>query len=139
MMTPEDMARLHARAFDGQGRAWSAAEFAALLDSPHVVAVGDRRAFALGRIIADEAELLTLATDPDLQRQGLGRACLRQYETEAVARGAVSFFLEVAEDNHAARALYRRAGYREMARRTGYYHRGGAPAVDALTLRKSGA
>ena len=51
------MAALHARAFAGQGRAWSAAEFADLLASSLVFAVGDTRGFALGRVIADEAEV----------------------------------------------------------------------------------
>ncbi|WP_268956241.1 GNAT family N-acetyltransferase [Roseovarius salincola] len=134
-MTPAVMAALHGRAFLGQGRGWSEAEFADLLDSPHVFAVGDSRAFALGRVIADEAELLTLATAPESLRQGLGRAALVAYETQAMARGAQTSFLEVAADNNAARALYEMAGYHEAARRTGYYRRD-ANAVDALILRR---
>lgn len=136
MMTAEAMARLHARAFDGQGRAWSSEEFETLLQSPHVVTVGGTRCFALGRVVAGEAELLTIATDPDHQGQGLGRACLLRYESEALHRGAEAFFLEVAEDNPAARALYARAGYAEVARRTGYYARPDGGAVDAMVLRK---
>jgi len=135
-MTPEAFAATHARAFDGQGRGWSAAEFAALLDSPHVFAVGRARAFALGRAIADEAELLTLATDPAHRRQGLARAALAAFEAEARARGVVRGFLEVACDNAAARALYAAAKWREYARRPGYYPRMGGSAADALILEK---
>ncbi|WP_074785535.1 GNAT family N-acetyltransferase [Roseovarius tolerans] len=133
-MTPDDMAACHGRAFAGQGRAWSVAEFTELLESPLVFAMGDARAFALGRVIADEAELLTLACDPAHQRQGLARACLAGFEGEAGARGAVTAFLEVAANNAPARTLYQAAGYSEVARRTGYYARG---TVDALILRKA--
>ncbi len=135
-MTPEEMARTHARAFDGQARAWSAAEFRALLDNHLTFATGDRHAFALGRASANEAELLTLATDPAYQRRGLARACLAAFETEARRRGARIAFLEVAADNAPALALYRVAGYAQTARRAAYYPRADGPAADALILRK---
>ncbi|WP_294611737.1 GNAT family N-acetyltransferase [uncultured Roseovarius sp.] len=135
-MTPETLARTHARAFAGQSRGWTAQEIADLLNSPLVFAVGDLHAFALGRAIADEAELLTLATDPDHRREGRARACLAAFETTAQARGARTAFLEVAADNAAARALYRGAGYQQIACRTGYYTHADRAAVDALILQK---
>lgn len=136
-MTPEALATCHARAFAGAGRAWSAEEFATLLDSAFVFISGDARAFVLGRVIADEAEVLTLATDPGHRRNGLARACLSAFEVVARARGATMAFLEVAEDNPPALALYDAAGYRESARRTGYYARSQGPKVDALILQKT--
>jgi len=135
-MTPETLATTHARAFAGQGRGWSAAEFATLLESLHVFVIKQENAFALGRVIADEAELLTLATDPCARRHGLARAALAGFEAEARARGAVRGFLEVAADNAAARALYDAAHWRECARRAGYYPRRSGPAADALILEK---
>ena len=136
-MTPEEMAATHARAFTGRGQVWCAGEIAELLASPHVFAVGDARCFAMGRVVAGEAELLTLACDPAHQGKGLGRACLAAFEAGAKARGAEECFLEVAEDNTAAQALYKSAGYTEAARRRAYYARQGAAPVDALILRKS--
>ena len=134
-MTPEALASLHARAF-APARGWRAAEFAALLDSPHVFAVGDARAVALGRVAAGEAELLTLATDPDHRRAGRARACLAAFAAEARARGATEAFLEVAADNAAARALYAADGWSETGRRRGYYPRAGHASVDALVLAR---
>lgn len=136
-MTPEQMADVHARAFEGQGRPWSAGEFTALFHSPHVFCVGNASAFALGRAIADEAELLTLATDPALQRQGLGRRTLQLFEIEAHHRGAESYFLEVAADNHPAIGLYQSAAYQEIARRHAYYEKPTGARVDALIFRKA--
>jgi ribosomal-protein-alanine N-acetyltransferase len=130
------LARLHADAFAGQSRAWQAAEFAALLDSPHVFAMGEPRAFALGRVIADEAELLTLATDPASRRQGRARACLAAFEHEARRRGAERAFLEVAASNGAAVALYLSEGYAQSARRKAYYRLEDGRRDDALVLSK---
>lgn len=134
-MTPEEMAACHARAFAGQGRAWSAHEFAHLLESPHVFAVGAPRAFALGRAVADEAELLTIATDPAHRRQGLARETISAFEATAAARGATRTFLEVSAGNAAALALYRSAGYSEKGRRRGYYRTPNGPE-DALLMEK---
>ncbi|MDM8167400.1 MAG: GNAT family N-acetyltransferase [Roseovarius sp.] len=134
-MTPEEMATCHARAFAGQGREWAAQEFADLLDSPHVFAVGSPQTFALGRAVADEAELLTIATDPAHRRQGLARKTLSAFEATAAARGVTRTFLEVSAGNAAALALYRSAGYSETGRRRGYYRTPNGPE-DALLMAK---
>lgn len=98
---------------------------------------GDARCFALVRVVADEAELLTIATRPDQQRRGLARGCMAAWMAEAAARGAAQAFLEVAEDNAPARALYARLGFAETGRRRGYYGRDGAPAVDAIVMARA--
>lgn len=136
-MTPQTLASLHARAFAWRERGWSAAEFEALLANPHTILVGDDRAFLVGRSIAEEAEVLTLATDPDQRRKGLGRACLDAFETTACARGAVTSLLEVAADNGPAITLYLKAGYQQISCRAGYYRRSDSPSIDALILKKS--
>lgn len=135
-MTPEDMATCHARAVGDAGRPWSVEEFASLTSSPLVFDIGDARGFALGRVVADEAELLMLATDPAHRRGGLARAALADFEAEARARDATIAFLEVAADNDPALWLYRAAGYVELARRKGYYARVAGRTVDAIVMRK---
>lgn len=135
-MKPEEMAALHAAAFENS-RPWSAQEFASLLQSAATFHVGDARAFALGRVIADEAELLTLATSPGARRRGLGKACVSAFLHAAHARGATTAFLEVAADNTAALALYRACGFDENGRRPGYYARKGAAPVDAILMRRA--
>ena len=52
----------------------------------------------------------------------------------AAQAGAVRLFLEVAEDNAAARALYDRAGFRPIGRRKAYYARPDGGRTDALVL-----
>jgi len=134
-VTPESLAALHAAAFTIP-RPWSAAEFAALLGGPGIVLVGDAEGIALGRVTLDEAELLTIAVPPPLQGTGRGRALLKAFEAGAAAAGATRVFLEVAEDNAAARALYAAAGYDESGRRPGYYAGPDSRRRDALVLTK---
>lgn len=135
-MTPEQLAALHRSAF-ATSRGWSAKEFHDLLTSPLCFAVTRPQGFAVGRVVAGEAELLTIATHPDSQGQGIGRACLATFEAEAAQRGAASAFLEVGADNPAAIHLYRSAGWHETGRRKGYYTRSDGGVVDALLMGKA--
>ncbi len=130
------MAAIHAAAF-AAARPWSMAEFADLLAQPGVFACGNARAFALTRVAADEAELLTIATDPAHRRTGLARALMRDALSGAARRGAARLFLEVAADNTAARALYIGCGFRTCGRRPRYYARAVGPAVDALVMERT--
>ncbi|MDX5384148.1 MAG: GNAT family N-acetyltransferase [Rhodobacterales bacterium] len=132
----DTMAAVHAAAYR-LDRPWTAAEFRGLTDSPHILALGDARAFILVRIIADEAEVLTIATHPDHRRKGLARDLLARFHAEALARGATSAFLDVAADNAPAIALYLGAGYARLGQRRAYYPRQDAPAADALLLRRA--
>lgn len=134
-MSPEGLAALHARAFVSPPP-WSAAAFAATLADPAAFLLTVPGALLVGRAAAGEAELLTLATDPALRRQGLARALLRAFEAEARARLAETAFLEVAEDNAPARALYTSQGWAQVGRRPRYYARPGAAPAAALIFRR---
>lgn len=135
-MTPEELSATHKAAF-APARGWSAQEFATFLADVNCFAAGDARAFALVRVTLDEAELLTIATAPDHQGQGLAGKVMADWLTTARNRGATRAFLEVAEDNRAALALYARSGFAPCGRRRGYYSRAGAPAVDAIVMARS--
>ena len=131
------LAALHAVAFED---AWSLDAFEALLASPGVFAhiKHDGRkpvGFILCRVVAEEAEILTLATHPAQRRQGVATALVRDAVLAAAKAGARSLFLEVAEDNTAAAALYAHEGFLPVGRRSGYYDRG-AERADALVLRR---
>ncbi|WP_347881238.1 ribosomal protein S18-alanine N-acetyltransferase [Pseudosulfitobacter pseudonitzschiae] len=132
-MTPQDMAHIHAAAFT-DARPWTEAEFATLLDSTYVFATMQPHGFALVRVVAGEAELLTIAVHPDHQDTGIGRRLMTLWMAQA-AETAADAFLEVAADNAPARALYSACGFAPAGRRTGYYLRAGAAAVDAVLMR----
>ena len=136
-----DLARIHAAAFAGQGRAWSTREIEDLCAEPsislRVAPDGGGQTiagFALFRTAADEAELLTLAVAPDSQRKGLGRSLLADVLTGAREAGAARLFLEVAAGNSAARALYAGAGFQVCGTRSAYYLLPDGRRDDALVL-----
>lgn len=135
-MNAAALAETHARAFR-HGGAWSESSIAAAMSAPGAITAGCARAFALGRVTLDEAELLTLATAPEYQRQGHARAVLARFEALAAQAGARVIFLEVDAENTAARALYHAAGYTHAGLRRGYYRSAGGHVSDALLLKKA--
>lgn len=134
-MTLEEMARLHWASF-GNLRPWSAAEMAEMLMSPLTFVVNAPLGFLIGRVVAGEAEVLTIAVDPVARRQGIGAGLMSRFLDTARDRGAEVAFLEVAADNHAALELYRGCGFTENGRRRGYYYRPDGSAVDAITMQR---
>ena len=78
----------------------------------------------------DEAELLNLAVDPAYRRHGVASRLLRTLLREV----AGTVFLEVAENNPGAIALYQRLGWEAIATRRGYYEMG---KINAVVMKKS--
>lgn len=118
-------------------RPWTAEEFAELLAQPSVFVFTAPSGFAVGRVIGDEAELLTIVVDPDARRAGIGRALLIGFQRTARAKGAKSAFLEVDAANKGAIALYERAGWKEVGQRKAYYAGSEGSSGDALVMRKA--
>lgn len=132
------LAELHAEAF---ARPWGAIDFERLLTERGVLADGlfqgraDRPCgFVLSRRVLDEAEILTVAIDPALRGRGHARPMLRQHLDALAGRGVRRVHLEVDEDNAPALALYRRLGFHETGRRTGYYAKPDGTRATALTM-----
>ncbi|MBL8833820.1 MAG: GNAT family N-acetyltransferase [Rhodospirillales bacterium] len=130
----ELLSALHRETFaDG----WSVDAMGEVLRSPGVFALlaladGVPAGFALGRLAADEAELLSIGTLAHARRLGIGRALV--VAIAACVPRARALFLEVGEDNPAARALYAGLGFALVGRRADYYQRGPGSRVAALTM-----
>ncbi len=135
-MTPEALAALHARAFRTPPP-WSAADFAGFLADPLVfLLVEGDAAFLLGRAVAGEAELLTLAVAPEARRRGLGRRLVARFLYQARLCGAERACLEVSAANHPAIRLYESAGFSRAGLRRGYYADPDGGRIDALVLAR---
>lgn len=135
-MTPAELAALHALCFETP-RPWSETEFAALLSAREIFLTESADGFALGRLLLDECELLTLAVAPDRRRRGSGRRLMVGFETHARDGGAERIFLEVAATNAPAIALYENCGYQCSGRRRDYYRSPTGARADALIYTRS--
>lgn len=136
--TPADLpalAELERGAFSDP---WTEFQLRSALDWPGAVALvsedGDGlRGYVLGRVVVDQAEILSLAVVAGHRRRGLGRELLGGALALMVERGARSAWLEVRVSNDAARAMYESAGFVAAGRRPDYYRQ---PLEDALILRR---
>jgi ribosomal protein S18 acetylase RimI-like enzyme len=82
----------------------------------------DDRVLAVGRLalVGDWGGVYCLAVDPSARRRGLGGAVLGGLLAAGKELGITRSWLQVREENSAARRLYRRAGYAEVTR---YHYR----------------
>ena len=130
----EAMAHIHAGSFE---RPWPALDMSVHterdlclgLDSP-------LKCFVILGGTDLHAEILTLATHSDHRGTGLATDLLSQSIAKLKSSGCQEIFLEVAEDNQAARALYKKLGFVPVGRRPGYYRRAnGRMAAITYSLR----
>jgi ribosomal-protein-alanine N-acetyltransferase len=128
------LAQMHAAAF---ATAWTENALRDLLDAPGTFAFACDEGFIVVRAAADEAEILTLAVRPQQRRRGLGTMMVREAAAHAHQQGSRHLFLEVAQSNGSALALYERLGFAEVGRRKAYYAVAPGKYDDALILRSN--
>jgi ribosomal-protein-alanine N-acetyltransferase len=131
------MAALHAACF---AKSWDAAEIGQFLGVPGCLALlaapraQAPQGFLIVRSAGDEAELLTLAVDPACRRLGLAQALLGAATSALRDTGSKRLFLEVDEENSAARGLYKSLGAVVAGRRPRYYEHGADADIFSLAL-----
>jgi len=124
------------------GEAWSLSQLSGTLaldgsfarqavDSNDVI-----QGFTLSRVVAGEVELLLVAVDPSLRRRGIGRLLVDQVAADARRHGATTMFLEVRENNAAARQLYHALAFVDVGRRANYYTGSSGERFAAITMRR---
>jgi ribosomal-protein-alanine N-acetyltransferase len=141
------IAALHAESFTGlaAGQVWDAKAVAEIMAMPGAygllasVGTGASAApagFLLGLNVAGTGEILSVGIARAWRRRGGARLLLRAAMERASAAAIDRLFLEVAEDNDAARALYAAEGFAPIARRPAYYRRPQGPSATALVLAR---
>jgi len=127
------MAEIHAQSFF---KSWPVDEMETHLQKDLCLGRGrPLDGFIILRHANDQAEILTLAIDPSMRRQGLARDLLDIAETELAELGIDTLFLEVAEDNDPAIVFYKKSGFDPIGKRPAYYKREKG-RIAALTFRK---
>jgi len=118
---------------------WSAGLLQRKITDPAIlflVAQAEDRLLGYGllQLIAPEAELINIAVDQTVRRQGVGRALLTALLEEASAHGVTTVHLEVRASNAPALTLYEALGFRPIGRRRGYYQN---PCEDAILMTRT--
>lgn len=127
------MAALHEQSISP---AWAKADMEVHAKQDISLGIGEPlSALIILRYGGQQAEILTLVTAPEHRNTGLAQSLIRASEETILGKGGDIIFLEVAEDNDAALALYRMNGYEQFGRRPAYYRREKG-RVAALTFRK---
>jgi ribosomal-protein-alanine acetyltransferase len=85
----------------------------------------------IGRVAADEFEILNLAVSKKCRRWGVATRLVNAALESARTGGARQAYLEVRASNEGAIALYTRIGFRASGRRINYYR---GPVEDAVQL-----
>jgi ribosomal-protein-alanine N-acetyltransferase len=134
-----ECAALHALSFV---HPWSLAELEQMLCAKETLADGAHDGkthalygFLLSRIAADEAEILTIAVDPGHRKNGIGAKLLTAHLARLAAKRVKTLFLEVDQNNTAARALYARFGFQKVGERKAYYRTADGNRATAIVMR----
>ena len=132
------LAQLHGASFH---RGWGEGEFDSMLAERNTLIqlLQMKRkiiGFVVSRIAADEAEILSIAIDPDYRGRGLSRDLLLTHLGHLAGRTVNKVFLEVEENNQAARRLYEQTGFTVVGRRERYYRQPGGEHLNALLMRR---
>ena len=131
------LAQLHGTSFH---RGWGESEFERMLAERNTLVQRLRLGrkiigFAVSRMGADEAEILSIAIDAGHRGKGYSRNLLLTHLGHLAGYGMRSIFLEVEENNHPARRLYQWAGFTVVGRRERYYRQDGEQ-LNALLMRR---
>jgi ribosomal-protein-alanine N-acetyltransferase len=132
------LAELHGASFH---RGWGEGEFEGMLTERntlvHRLRIGRKIiGFAISRMAADEAEILSIAVAASHRGRGLSRDLLLTHLGHLAGRGVRTVFLEVEENNQPARRLYERAGFGVTGVRERYYRQPGGEQLNALIMRR---
>lgn len=126
---------------EGFYKNWSAQEIKDLLEKPMIFGLqvqkqNDLLGFILWSEAADEVEILTLVIHPSYQRQGLSTLLLQSLFPLLKKKKITKIFIEVAEDNVGAIALYKSLDFIYLNQRPNYYSREGGQYCTAMIYVK---
>lgn len=113
---------MHKLCFKTTPPPYSSNTFYSFLNNKNYCLVEDiNRGFAIVRLVADIAELITLAVTPKFRRNGTAEKIMFTLFENVKERGANQFILEVAVDNTAAINLYKKLHFKKLYMRKNYF------------------
>ena len=104
---------------------WNKKQFLSELHASYALCLVDEKngmlaGYAIFHLMGSDSELLSIATSPQFQRQGIASHLLTEGLNKLVAPDDACF-LEVRQGNSPARTLYEKHGFVEYGERKNYY------------------
>lgn len=124
-----ELEKLHSICFPH--KPWTANDFSDLKTAGCDI-IASQNGFVVWRVVADEAEIITIGVRPEARKNGIAAAMLTLVENDLKKRGVKKIFLEVAENNVPAKKLYEQNGFIQISIRPKYYD-----GVDAILMEKN--
>ncbi len=147
LMTESDLDAVVAIEAISHQHPWSLKNFSDSIEAGHwayclrEVSDPDQRIWAYCILLpaVDDLHLLNITVDTDLRGQGVGLRLMGAITAIASNLSIPRILLEVRPSNHAAIALYEKAGYEELARRKAYYpvESSSGAREDAIVMTKT--
>jgi len=136
----EVLAAIHAQGF---ANPWSAQNIASCLATPGTCALlacdgrdnSQPLGFIIYRDVAGEREILTLAVRLDARRRQVASFLIKAMTKNAIDQNIARIFLEVSENNFAAKDLYAKSGYKQSGCRKNYYTENDGQKSDAILMQ----
>lgn len=128
-----NLAEIHAASFrhgwsDGElEKMFSNKNYLCMVAHPPRTVKNKPSGFIFIRSVLEEAEVITIATDPNIRRKGVARKLLQETIRKLEFDRKEKLFLEVDEVNKAAINLYKSFGFKTISERSGYYSDGDNP------------
>ena len=147
VQTP-DLASLSEIHHKGFSNGWSDGDLEKMLAGPGYSCLVARRegdgakpplGFVIIRSVLDEAEVITIAVNPNARRNGIAELLMAEAIRQLQAERVKTLFLEVASGNLAATQLYAKLGFEQISNRQGYYssqETGELASSNALVMRR---
>ncbi len=128
------IAQIHADCFD---KPWSSGDMEELLKQSAnsgllITQQGQVSAFVMVMKSVDSIEILTIATHPEKQRQGLAKKLLISADQMWADNQDKNWFLEVSKANESAISFYEKLGFLKTGIRKNYYRKLDNSRVDAF-------
>lgn len=116
---------------------WSFCSFSEAKDSKHTIFKvaeedGQIAGYAIVYVTAPDSELPDIVVSEEFRRRGVAQGLLDEVIAQAKSLGVSEMFLEVRQNNDAARQLYLKNGFTEIGIRENFYR---DPVEDAICMR----
>ncbi len=130
----DKLSELHSRCFSNPTEKYSSKSIAEFLDNKNYQVLANDACLGIIKFVKPEAEIITIAVDPQFRNQRYGSKLLNRLISIAKKEKINEIFLEVSINNSVAKKLYQNAGFCQIGHRKNYYRLNEISNADAILM-----